>query len=232
MYINGYLLDLLAVFYPRICPGCGMPLQRHEDHICMHCTMKLPRTGLHPEGPGALEKVFYGRIPVEQAKAFMFFRKKGIAQRLMHDLKYKGNKEIGYHLGSLFAKDLLDHPTFIKPEIAVSVPLHATRMRTRGFNQSDEIARGFAETLQIPFRPDIVSRPYYSDTQTRKKRFERWENAASVYEVSRPEEIRNRHIAIIDDVITTGATIEACARQMMNAPGLRLSVFSLCLAIN
>lgn len=198
----------------------------------MHCTMKLPRTGLYPEGPGALERVFYGRIPVEQAKAFMFFRKKGIAQRLMHDLKYKGNKEIGYHLGTLFAKDLLGHSSFIKPEMAVSVPLHETRLRARGFNQSEEIARGFAETLGIPFKADILSRPRHAETQTRKKRFERWENAASVYAVSSPEEIRNKHIAIIDDVITTGATIEACARQMLNATGIRLSVFSLCLAIN
>lgn len=220
------------MFYPRICPGCGVALHKHEDYICMYCTLKLPRTGFHPEGPGALEKVFYGRFPIEQAKAFMFFRKKGIAQRLMHDLKYKGNKDIGYHLGVLFAKDLLHHSSFRKPEIAVSVPLHESKLRKRGFNQSSEIAKGFAETLDIPFRPDILSRPRHAETQTRKRRFERWENAASVYSVSKPEELQNRHVAIIDDVITTGATIEACANQMLAAPGLRLSVFSLCLTIN
>jgi ComF family protein len=232
MFAFDYLKDLVSLFYPRICPGCGLPLQRSENHICIYCLLKLPKTGFELRKDNPVEKVFKGRIPVQQAHSFMYFRKKGLAQRLMHELKYNGNRDLGKHLGALFAEEIFTDLKICMPDLVTTVPLHAQKMIKRGFNQSDEIAKGFSEILGIPFVPLILRKSKNTDTQTRKKRFERWENTEGSFELADSQMIEGKHVAILDDVITTGATLEACGQQLLRAPDTRISIFSLCFAIH
>ncbi len=150
----------------------------------------------------------------------------------MHDLKYNGNRELGYHLGELFARELVDDPGFRKPELVTTVPLHPHKLIKRGFNQSDEIARGFTKSLGIPFVPGVLTRTKNTGTQTKKKRFERWENTESSFELKDQQIIEGKHIGIIDDVITTGATLESCGQKLMQSQGAKISIFSLCISVH
>jgi ComF family protein len=226
-----YLQDTISLFYPRICPGCGQPMQVAEKEVCVYCLVKLPRTGFESGTDNPVEKIFRGRLDIVQASAFLNFRKEGLAQSLMHELKYKGNKELGFFLGTLFAREISGGLS-IKPDLITTVPLHAEKFRKRGFNQSDEIARGFAEQLDIPFVPGLLKRTKNTETQTLKKRFERWENTADSFSLTGIQNIDGNHIGLLDDVITTGATLESCGQALSQTPGVRVSIFSLCFAIH
>ncbi len=224
--------DMADIFWPRICHGCGRALLRGEEHLCIHCFVELPRAALvqGPEHP--LQKLFRGRIDLYQADAWLFFRKKGISQQLMHALKYHGDQDLGTYLGRMYGKELKNRSDFIIPDLITSVPLHQSKLKRRGFNQSDLIAAGIAESLNIPFRPGLLYRLDDNASQTRKKRYERWENASDTYQVVQTGTDLPRHIALIDDVITTGSTVEACAGKLKSAGVPEISVFAICLAIN
>lgn len=224
--------DLIALFYPRICCGCGNPLFKGEQVICLNCNIKLPRTefGFNTDNP--VEKLFWGRFPVPHASSFLYFRKSGLAQRLVHQLKYKGNREIGIYLGQLYGQEIKEEIQRIKPDIIITVPLHLERLKSRGYNQSDEIASGFSEATGIPFIRNVLIRKEITDTQTRKRRFERWENMESKFILNENISITGQHILLIDDVITTGATIEACGTVLTAVKGVSVSIISLCFAIN
>jgi ComF family protein len=232
MQIQAYLNDLAALFYPKICPGCAMPMQRSERHICLYCSLSLPKTGFVSGTDNPVEKIFKGRLQVFQANSFLYFRKKGMAQKLMHELKYNGNKDLGAHLGGLFGSELIADPGFQKPDIITTVPLHPLKMLKRGFNQSDEIAKGFSANTGIPLVKDLLKRSKYTGTQTHKKRFERWENTEDSFVVNDSQMIEGKHIGLIDDVITTGATLEACASKLQQGGSTKISIFSLCITIH
>jgi ComF family protein len=232
MQVQNYFHDFVSLFYPRICSGCAMPLQKRENHLCLYCSIKLPKTGFSLRSDNPVEKIFKGRVNLEQANAFLYFRKKGLAQKLMHELKYNGNRDLGKYLGECFAREVLDDVNSCRPDLVTTVPLHEKKMAKRGFNQSDEIAKGFTEILDIPFMPGIIKRTKSTDTQTRKKRFERWENMENSFELSHPQSVEGKHVAVMDDVITTGATLEACCQQFLGLKGVKTSVFSLCFAIH
>ncbi len=232
MQALNYFHDFVSIFYPRICPGCGSPMQRTEKHICLTCLVKLPRTRFDLRADNPVEKLFRGRLPIEQGNSFMYFRKKGLAQGLMHELKYNGNRELGVHLGALFAAQVADGLQGCKPDVITTVPLHHRKLLKRGFNQSDEIAKGFTSMLDIPFMPGLLQRLQDSATQTHKKRFERWENTQGSFVVPDMDVVAGKHIGIVDDVITTGATLESCGQKLAQAAGVKLSVFSLCIAIH
>jgi ComF family protein len=230
--MKAVLKDVLELFYPRTCNGCGKPLFKGEEIICLPCKIKLPRTefNFHAENP--VEKLFWGRLPVLHATSFLYYRKSGIAQRLIHQLKYKEKKEIGYYLGYLYGQETKQGFLSTGPDLITTVPLHPKKFTHRGFNQSDEIARGFSDATGIPFLAGVVSRNEATETQTRRKRYQRWENMEEKFELVDTEHTRGKHIVLFDDVITTGATMEACGRSLLSSPGSSISLLSLCFAIN
>jgi ComF family protein len=232
MHAKRYFQDLVSFFYPGICPGCELPLQGGEPCLCLFCELKLPVTGFVGSSENPVEKIFRGRLEIEQGNAFMYFRKKGLAQKLMHDLKYNGNRDLGNYLGKLFARKIMNGPAPCMPDLLTTVPIHSQKMLKRGFNQSDEIARGFASVSGIPFEPGILIKTQDTGTQTRKKRYERWENTGASFRMHGKLPLEGRHVGIMDDVITTGATLESCGQKLKEVTGVRISIFSLCISIN
>jgi ComF family protein len=223
------LHELLGIFFPKLCIGCNRTLLKNEEFVCTSCLYDLPVTNYHLQKENALEKTFWGRIPVENAFAFLQFRKGNITQRLLHELKYKGNKELGILIGTLYGAELKKHIHSI--DAIVAIPLHPTKLRKRGYNQSDFFAEGLANQLQIENLSPHVIRKKATETQTKKSRFERWENVSDVFELRNPDAFREKHILIVDDVITTGATIEACAKTL-NTINSKISVASIAVTTN
>lgn len=230
--MNEYLNDIIELFYPRICCGCGTPLLNGEEVICLNCHIKLPRTEFLFQSENPIEKLFWGRLPISHASSFLYFRKSGLTQRLIHQLKYKGRHEIGYHLGYLFGQELGETFQDILPDYITTVPLHPNRIKQRGYNQSDAIAEGLSQASGIPFLPNLLSRNEATETQTKKKRYKRWENIENKFELNLSVNIENKHIVLLDDVITTGATMEACGKSIIESNNTKLSMLSLCFAIN
>lgn len=225
-YWQDILLDHL---FPRLCSGCGLPLQKGEKSLCLFCVSVLPLTDFKCATDNPMEKLFQGRLPIVSANAYMQFRKGGLAQTLMHELKYNGDQALGKALGKLFGAALMHQKHWQKPEVLTCVPLHPSKERKRGFNQSVLIGQGMAESLEIPFRPDLLKRPGITDTQTLKKRYERWENMQSGF--VQGEAHTFNHIGLVDDVVTTGATMEACGLVLQANSPAKVSVFALCISI-
>ena len=199
----------------------------YEKAVCMHCLTHLPRLQMHDERDNAVEKLFWGRIDLEAATAFLSMPRNGISHRLIHRLKYHGDQEVGERLGALFAHELLESERMKGIDVIVPVPLHPKKLHVRGYNQCDCIAKGMAETLGAEVSLNNLTRTHFSASQTRRGRISRWSNVKDIFWVREPEKFENKRILLIDDVITTGATIEACATALKKIQGLQLSVAAL-----
>ncbi len=222
--------SLAGLFFPERCAVCGNVLQRQEEVLCTACYYKLPVTRFHlsPENP--VYDIFKGRMPLVSATSFLFFSKGGETQRLVHQLKYKGKKEVGLYLGRLLGNQLNDAPAFRRADYIVPVPLHPQKEHVRGYNQSLLIAEGMAGRLPAKVVGDVLYRRVHSATQTRKSRYERWENVKDIFEVRKGERLAGKRVILVDDVITTGATLEACGKMLLQIPGLTLCIASLAYA--
>jgi len=226
------LKDLLNLLYPLQCLACRKKLHQNECLICLDCLFHLPRTNFHNDPNNAVSQLFWGRADVKMATAFLFFTKSGRVQHLIHQLKYSQKPEIGVYLGKLFGRDLSKSPDFRGIDVIVPVPLHPKRAKLRGYNQSEKIACGLSQTMKIPLDSTSFVRRTHTETQTRKNRFSRWENVKEVFEVSNKNALRNKHILLVDDVITTGATVEGCIRKLTAIEGARVSVAGLAFPSN
>ncbi|HBL74453.1 MAG: amidophosphoribosyltransferase [Bacteroidetes bacterium GWF2_42_66] len=214
--ISTYLNDFIELFFPRICLVCGNNLLNREELVCLQCLHELPRTNFHLQERNPVAEIFYGRVQLEAATSFFFFNKGSQYQKLIHALKYKGMKEIGILLGKHFAIDLAKSSSFASVDIICPVPLHPKKEKKRGYNQSEFIALGIAERMEKPLSTDNLARLIYTDSQTRKGRYERWENVEGIFGLNRPDEFEGKHILLIDDVLTTGSTLEACASAILS----------------
>ena len=231
VWIAGEMLgNFLALFFPRYCMGCGEPLTKTEELLCTFCLFHLPRTYFHQDPGNPAARVFWGRVRLETVSSFVFFHKGGNVQELLHQLKYQGQKEIGYYLGSMYAYELSDMPAFRDVDVIIPVPLHPKKFRKRGYNQSECFAAGLAKEWNLPVETDCLYRRKDSGTQTRRSRYERWENVEDIFGVRHPERLAGRHILLVDDVITTGATIEACATVLLALEGTKVSAVSIAFA--
>ena len=201
------LRELLGLFYPRQCIGCNGELLDAETHLCSLCLYRLPRTNFHLKPDNALAKVFWGRFLFVEVYAFLYFRKEGLAQRILHQLKYKGNKELAEFMGTFYANEIKNH--IVKPDAVIAIPLHKSKLKKRGYNQSEWFAKGIAPVLGIPDLSHTVHKVSATSTQTNKSRFERWQNVKEVFALKDVSQLENKRLLICDDVITTGATIEA-----------------------
>ena len=201
--------DLLGLLYPRLCAACDEPLKRTEHQICLSCDFDLPYTDFHLHQNHPLAKQFWGRVPVNQAMALLYYTKGSRTQHLLHQLKYQNQPEIGILLGKKIGEKLKANGSPV--QVIIPVPLHPTKERARGYNQSEYLARGIASVLQVPVESKLLRRMKATETQTKKDRYTRVENMAQVFKIIKPGILENKHILLVDDVITSGATLEACA---------------------
>ena len=224
--------DLFDLFFPRLCPGCDLPLQHSEKYFCIYCELQLPHTHFNSYTDNSVYKLFAGRLHLEQADAFLYFVKKGVVQKMMYSLKYKGNEALGEHLGYLYGLALKEKGICVWPDSWVAVPLHADKLKVRGFNQAAAIARGLSKATGIPFVENLILRQVNNGSQTRKKRFERWSSSIDSFVLNPKMPCSMSRIGLVDDVVTTGSTIEICANLLKDSGIAQIQVYALCQAIN
>jgi ComF family protein len=224
MKLPGFIEDFISLLYPRVCAACGNSLFKHEEIICTYCLYHLPKTNYHLMTDSPLDKVFWGRAQLTNTAALYTFHKKSKVQHLIHQLKYKDRMDVGIYLGKLLGADLLKAENFKDVTIVIPVPLHPDKQRKRGYNQSEQIAIGLAKAMNIEMDATSFIRTFNTETQTRKSRFARWENVKEIFKVTAPVLLVNQHILLVDDVITTGATLESAAHILLDIEGVKLSV--------
>ena len=222
--LTGYLFDFLALFYPNYCLGCDNSLVKGEQYLCSQCLAKLPKTQFHWQKNNPVEMLFAGRVPIFRATAFCSFHKEGLIQHLVHQLKYKNKREIGTYLGLLFGLDLVENEDFQSVDILLPIPLHPHKQKKRGYNQSEAICDGIAKGMQKECDYKLLVRTTDTQTQTKKSRYNRWENVSQIFKVLHPEQLEGKHILLVDDVVTTGSTLEAVAQILLEIPNAKVSV--------
>ncbi len=220
----------LHLFYPHVCTGCGSDLLDRENLLCLQCISNLPNTNfaLHANNP--VEKTFWGRIPVTAAHSQYYFAKESLVQHLIHQLKYKNNAAIGVYMGELMGKTILNSNRFMHIDALVPLPLYPHKERKRGYNQAEVICNGMAAVMNIPVITGNVIRQRFTQTQTRKHRTERWQNVEGSFMVKNPAALEGKNILLVDDVITTGATFEACSSAILQCEGAKLFIAALAYA--
>ncbi len=229
--LNNYLFDFLSLFIPEICITCEDKLLASENYICLKCLYDLPRTNFHKIEGNQVEQLFWGRVKIEKATSWFYFRKGSRYQSLIHFLKYKGLKELGEVLGESFASEISNSNYFNSIDVIVPVPLHKKKKKKRGYNQSEWIAKGMAKILNVPVSSENLVRLKHTNTQTRKSRFERWENVEDIFQVLDPGSLEGKHILLVDDVVTTGSTLEACAFSLLKHKNIKVSIATLASSI-
>lgn len=216
--------DFITLIYPRYCPACMDGLVKGEEILCSRCIHELPRTNFHLSRENAVFNRLYGRLPIHSGAAFLHFHKQGTVQNLLHEFKYNNRPEIGRILGNVYGEDLEKSGFSAHFEHILPVPLHPSKLKKRGYNQSEEFAKGLSERLQKPVETQVLQRAKPTETQTRKSRLKRWQNVEDVFLVSEPEKVAGKKLLLVDDVITTGATLEACGQVLLEAGCTQLCV--------
>lgn len=230
-YIRDSADDFFNLFFPKVCASCERSLVKGEQVICMHCRFnELPQTGFHLMPGNLVERHFWGKIDFERAASFLLFTKDSKVQHLLHQLKYKGRKDVGEMLGRMYGAQLKEHFPFSHADLILPVPLHESKLRKRGFNQSDCIATGLSEAMEIPWRNDILFRNVSTETQTKKSRLERWQNVEDIFECENVSALLNKRILLVDDVLTTGATMEACAVALQKVSNVKVNFITIACA--
>ena len=222
-----HLLDLL---YPNLCIICNESLVRGEELICFHCLHQMPKTNYHLEQDNTVEKRFWGKVPIYRATSYFHFYKGSPFQQLLHELKYRGNKEVGRVIGQFAGIDLLQAADFSSIDVIIPVPLHPKKYRKRGYNQSEWIARGLSEALNKPIDSTHLVRIKENTTQTKKSVFERYQNTQGIFMLNDTSVFEHKHVLLVDDVLTTGSTLEACMIALMETDYIKISVFTLAIA--
>lgn len=222
-----WLNAFLSLLFPRYCVICNNVLSKGEEYLCMRCNMDMPRTNYHQITDNPMEQLLWGRIAVERATAWFFYTKGSPYNYLIHQLKYKGQKDIGCMAGRYLASEIKNSTFFNDIDFIVPIPLHPKRLRTRGYNQSERIAQGISDITGIPVKTDYIVRKKNTQTQTRRSRYTRIENMEEVFQLTSPGENTDRHILLVDDIVTTGATIASCGRVLQQDNNIRISIISL-----
>jgi ComF family protein len=222
--------NLINLFFPEVCLGCKGFLLSEENVICSSCRHEIPLTQhfLNQENEAFLK--FYGKIPVEHVSALFYFHKKGIVQEIIHGLKYHGHQEVGTVFGKWISEELILLPISTHFDAVIPVPLHKKRLRERGYNQVTNFGIAIANKLEIPFNESLLQRNVYSKTQVKKDLLGRISVIENLFDVTFSSDDHNKHFLLIDDVLTTGATLEACGRAILKIPGAKISI--VCMAMS
>lgn len=224
------LKNLINLLYPKICSGCSNTLLETEEIICTSCRHDMPFTQHHLNLQNETFNKFYGRLPLEHASSLLYFHKEGIVQELIHNLKYRGQQEVGKLAGQWYAENLQDVEAVKTVTEVIPVPLHKKRLRQRGYNQVEEFGKALAYGLGISYNNDLLKKESHTNTQTKKGLSARAEIAQSSFEALFTEADHGKHFLLIDDVITTGATLEACGRALIKIPNSKLSIVTIAYA--
>jgi ComF family protein len=212
------------LFFPQVCVSCGDKLLVQEKCICLKCIFKLPKTNNFKETDNALEMLMAGRMPFERIASFCLYSKKGVLAPMMQYLKYRNRDDIGVLLGKMYGEDLRGSD-FLQPiDIIVPVPLHQKKLKQRGYNQAEMIAKGLSEATSISISTENLVRTIHNPTQTKLDKSRRWENVKEIFDVKNPGQFENKHILLVDDIITTGSTLEACGVALQECNNLKISV--------
>jgi len=224
--------SIIHLFYPRLCEGCSKPLLKEEEVLCISCSLQIPETGYHDMEENETALRFAGRIPYINATSYAYFTNDGLLQHLVHGLKYRNKKETGYYLGRRFAASLQKTHWASTIDIIIPVPLHKAKKAKRGYNQSMLIGEGMSEILHIPVSEHILLRVRDTESQTHKTRAERVSNMADAFIINEKARLKGKHILLCDDVLTTGATLEACALALMKEESIKISIATIGIAVS
>jgi ComF family protein len=230
MKLKNALSNLLHLFYPHICTGCASDLLDEDNLLCLKCINTLPHTNYAQHANNQVEKIFWGRIPLAAAHSQFYFSKSSMVQELMHQLKYKSNQSIGMYLGEMMGHSLLNSNRFTGVDGLVPLPMYADKQHRRGYNQAAVICKGMALAMNIPVINNNVCRQYATETQTRKSRIERWENVTGSFVIKDPATLAGKHLLLVDDVLTTGATLEAAGNSILQCDNVKLSIATVAFA--
>ena len=222
--------NFISLFYPPLCAGCAEALLANEKFLCSECFSDLPKTNYHCIRDNRAYEQLAIRFPVQKASAWLYYNKHGLGQKLVAAVKYQGNISLGEWLGASLAAELLPSGFFEAIDYLVPVPLHQKKQRKRGFNQSETLAKGISSLTGISIDTDIIYRAKANVSQTQKGVYERWENTQHIFQVKDVERFKNKHLLLLDDVLTTGSTLEACARALLQCENARVSVLTLAIA--
>jgi ComF family protein len=221
--------SVLHLLFPHVCTGCGSDLLSKESALCMRCVEAMPETRFEMHANNPAEQIFWGRLPVKEVTAQFYFTKESLMQHLIHQLKYKGNKDLGIQLGRIMGEQLKKSGRFLVDAL-IPLPLFPAKERRRGYNQATVLCRGMADSMHVPVLNTVIARPQHTETQTRKGRIERWKNMEGKFVLTDSAAIENKNILLVDDVVTTGATLEACGHELLKAEKVNLSIATLCIA--
>ena len=230
LHIKDIWKGICELFYPALCLGCNRSLRGHEKVLCLSCQMQLPITSYHHQPENQTAILFSGRFRFQAATSFAYFTKDGLLQLLLHELKYKGRKKVGIYMGTLFGYELQQTNWVRTVDCIIPVPLHAKKQQARGFNQSECIAYGLSSVLQLPVLKHHVYRCKNTDSQTRKTRSQRLENMNEAFAIKDAASLEGKHVLLVDDVLTTGATLESCALCLLQVKGLKISIATIGIA--
>jgi len=224
-----YFRGVISLFFPQCCCVCDTKLIEGEQHICLNCLLEMPKTNYHLQLENGAADRFKGKIPYERVTSFLYYNKKGVSQMIVKAIKYKGNTALGQHIGFLMSQQIRQSsPFFDGIDLLIPIPLHRKRQKKRGFNQAEEIIKGIRKATSIPFDNNLIIRKKQTQTQTKKGRYARWLNTIDVFTLNDEKDFNYKHILIVDDVLTTGATIEACAQAILTShPDVKISVLTL-----
>lgn len=230
IFIDQMIKNLLNLFFPKVCVACHHLLTDNEEHICTSCRHELPLTNYHFEGDDPVKKVFYGRVKLQRATALFRFQKKGKVQTLLHNLKYRGHEQISEFLGSWLGSELVQSNNYEDVDIVIPVPIHKRKRRIRGYNQVSKFGEEIAKSLNADYDESILVKKRRTTSQVFKQRESRWNRSEESLELNNWEQLSGRHILLVDDLITTGSTIEACSNVLQKAHDIKISVASMAIA--
>lgn len=223
--------DLLHLFYPTSCAACEQVLRKNETTLCISCRHQLPLYNFQYNNAENIKKVFSGRIPLQNAAALFVFEKQGLVQNMIHNLKYRGQQNIGASLGQWLGNELLKNSTYHDITLVIPVPLHYKRIKERGYNQVTKFGKELAKIFDIPYEDTLLKKTKYTYKQAKSGGYERWGNIAGSFGLQHPDRLKNQHILLVDDLLTTGATLEACATELLQVPGVKISIATMAIAL-
>jgi len=224
---------MLNLLFPKVCNGCSELLLKDEKVLCSTCRFDLPLACHHRNNDTTFSDIFYGRFPIEQATALLQFQKRGITQNILHNLKYRKQQQISAFFGKWLGSELSEIESYKNIDLVIPVPLHKQKLKKRGYNQVEGFGKAIAAALQIPYRDDILLKLSNTKSQVFKERFSRFKSAwkqEGVFLLQKKEAIEHKHILLVDDIITTGATLETCAQQLLKANNVKLSLATIAIA--
>lgn len=222
--MKSIIREIEHLFFPNFCPVCSSKLLPVEEGICLECIYQLPKTNNFRFPDNSMEELLAGRFVFERCASFCVFSKGGVLPPVIYQIKYKNGKNLGRTMGRLFGNDIKESSFLESVDLIVPVPLHRRKLRKRGYNQAEEISKGISESTNIPVSTENLIRVISNPTQTKRSKTQRWENVKDIFMLQSPDKYINKHILLVDDVITTGSTLEACALTLQEIHGIKISL--------